>query len=109
MRTTQYIGLTKRAEKFVLARTPLASWRTFEGTCGEKIQLKEWLSNGEVFPSSAIIREVIQAMPWSCGAMIFTCLEVQYQNGEQVQFNHWVPCPMVKEKQYDKESGTYWV
>lgn len=108
-RTTQFVGLNRRAEKFIGDRTLLPSVRTVEGTCGEKIKLREWLSNGNIFPKNTVIREVVQALPWSCGAMIFTCLEVEYQNGEKVQFHHWVPCPLADEKQYDKESGTYWV
>lgn len=112
-RTTQFVGLTGRAEGYVASRTLLASTRiaegrTTEGTCGEPISLREWQSNGVIFPKEAIIREVVQAMPWSCGAMIFTCLEVEYPNGEKVQFHHWVPDPEVI-GQFDRASGTYWV
>ena len=112
-RTTQYVGLTRRAECFVAGRQPLPCVRTVEGTCGEPVRLREWEANGEAatvkLTDVLIIREVVQAMPWSCGAMIFSCLEVEYNNGERVQFHQWTPDPEVAGQQFHKENGTYWV
>ena len=108
-RATQYVGLTQRAERFVASKTLLPSTRTVEGTCGEEIKLREWQAVGEVFPKDAVIREVAQALPWSSGAMIFTCLEVEYSGGKKVQFLQWIADPLAKDQQFDRDIGTYWV
>jgi hypothetical protein len=104
-RLTQYIGLTKRAMMFVAGLQLLSTERTVHGTCGEIITLKEWLGE-PAFSAGSLIREVVQATPWSSGVMMFTCLEVEYPNGERKQFAQWITFPDVE---FDKEAGTFWV
>ena len=71
-RSTQYIGLTKKAEEMA------ERWERIEdstnwtgGMFGEEVDLGEWRTE-----DGCLIREIVQASPWSSGPMIFTCLAV---------------------------------
>lgn len=71
MRTTQYIGLTKKAQNFAAQLSRVED--SENQTCGmfnEKVALGEWWCEGR----GEYLREVVQAEPWSSGPMIFTCL-----------------------------------
>jgi hypothetical protein len=110
MRTTQYIGLTQRAEEFVAGLEQLDPDTETEGMFGEVLRLRKWLSPDSIFPSSLNVREVVQEQMMSGGVMIFTCLEVEYNNGRTAQFCEWVHDPTVRHcGEFDKGEGVLWV
>ena len=115
-RSTQYIGLTIYALKWLVQETKLVSvlngtHKTF-GMFDEDIPLKEWkgtISNG--YDHEWLVREEVQCVPWSSGPMIFTHL-VWYKRGEMDQgsgpFFSWVLNPGV-EGEFDYEQGHFYV
>lgn len=71
-RSTQYIGLTEKAEKMTEQWDKVDdSENWMGGMFGEEVSLGEWRR-----PDGKYVREVLQADPWSGGPMIFTCLSV---------------------------------
>jgi hypothetical protein len=116
MRTTQFIGLTRKAHDFVQNLKQLDSDTHTCGMFGEEIPLRKWESPPEFhvsYPNDKripVIREVVFATPWSSGPMIFTCLEFDYLNGGKTEFFQWVTNPLLKGGQeYDEEIGELWV
>jgi len=98
MRTTQYIGLTAEASRFVhsLERLP-DNPRMTQGMFLEDIPGGVWRKSGTIY------REIEQASPWSSGPMIFTCLEA---NGQR--YFPWIEDPSVK-NEVDQANGRYWI
>ncbi len=72
MRTTQFIGLTKRAQEFLAKNCILVenSENITTGMFDEPIPLGTWQHR----KTEKIYYEVVQAEPWSSGPMIFTAL-----------------------------------
>lgn len=110
MRTTQFVGLTNDAEKFVSSLDEVESSAETFGMFQEKIPLRRWEWPGA--KRQRFLQEVLQDSPWSSGPMLFTCLEVIYiQDGEEQKsgtiFN-WVPDPTVT-GECDSRTGRYWV
>jgi hypothetical protein len=71
-RSTQYIGLTKKAERMTEQWDRVDNSENWMGGMfGEEVSLGEWRR-----PDGKCVREVVQADPWSGGPMIFTCLYV---------------------------------
>ncbi len=137
-RSTQFIGLTGRAEALldhVFGKTWPTERSVFvDGMFGEQdgFWLRRW-----VVPKGPLnecgdkvyLREVVQADPWSSGPMFFTCLELVLEDkvllgwtpeagttyGDDVsRLCEWVLDPMVKldpdlASEYDYASGRYWV
>lgn len=118
MRETQYIGLTKRAQDYVEGLNKLDSDQSISGMFDEEIPLKRWDVpqdyKSEHHPKRCI-REVVQATPWSSGMMIFTCLELYLANGindpevGKIKMLQWVDDPTVGDREYDEETGRFWV
>jgi hypothetical protein len=112
MRTTQYIGLTKKALEYVATLTPLSSDTSTSGMFGEEIILQRW-----AFPKdervqnsdTACIREIVQEIPWSSGPMIFTYLEFDYGNGFKFSVLEWIHDPAIRGQEYNQETGTFWI
>lgn len=126
MRSTQFIGLTKKAQEFVKNLEELPSDGITKGMFLEDIPLRRWTwpvqihLTGEERQKRACVREVVQATPWSSGPMIFTCLEMDWgfsqPSRDKVLF--WVPDPTLGFKdennnrigpEYDEEQGIFWV
>lgn len=137
-RSTQYIGLTKAADDFIKKGfTPELDnlqvlerkyndkdiyWekRSAAGMFDEEIPLGTWrrtFSGRDV-----LIREVLQTSPWSGGPMLFTCLEIDFGNGNNwdkpgdekydqtsvaVCFQ-WIDDPTVTDE-YDDVTGRMWI
>ena len=101
MRTTQFIGLTKKANKFVGKKGVVRSSKVLtEGMFGEPVY-------GYYFtmPDGEVYQEVVQASPWSSGPMIFTCL-VRKSTGEKMF--EWVEDESVR-NEVDYERGRFCV
>jgi len=131
MRSTQFVGLTKRAQEFVEKLTPLPSDRKTQGLSSEDIELRRWAWPQSLYPirveerlKTACIREVVQAVPWSSGPMFFTCLELDWgfpdrnPNTNFTKVLQWVEYPslaFVDEhgvrggSEYDVDQGIFWV
>jgi len=120
MRCTQYIGLTDRAKEYV---KDLKEMESDESTHGmfpdvEVIKLRRWdvpeKFKGDIWPDRCI-REVVQAVPWSSGPMIFTCLEVDLANclndpkAARIKILEWIHDPSVEGSEFDAETGRFWV
>ncbi len=125
-RSTQFIGLTKKAQEYVSKLEPLNGVYTdndgarFEednktfGMFDEDIPLGAWKH-----PERGILREIVQESPWSSGPMIFTCLAWDIGNryeGDQrvypdnsITLFEWTHNPSVKDVEFDPESGELWV
>ena len=126
MRTTQYIGLTKRAQDFVADLQPIAgSKNNTLGMFQEEVPLGEWVGElpdfvlhtcgikecktftGVKLPVK--VKEIEQASPWSSGPMIFTCLEVEIVGGQKEKAFEWVEDRSIKGREFDYDKGIYWV
>lgn len=114
-RSTQFIGLTKQAERFVrnftLGPDPDPKSKECEdrfalGMFGENIPLRMWAGFWE--GKTILIKEVVQDSPWSGGPMIFTNLEMDFLNGAKVTIFQWVHNPTI-DSEFDRENGQYWV
>jgi len=77
------------------------------GMFDETIPLGKWdvMIKGE----KVTCREILQANPWSSGPMLFTCLELESENGFKAQIKKWDEDPDLLEQQFDYESGRFWV
>lgn len=111
MRTTQYIGLTADAQKFVKNLLSVKSKKFAEGMFGEKIPLGRWEWPGTT--RKRYLQERVQAEPWSSGPMIFTCLETIYISSDGKEepaetIYEWVEDPLIK-NEYDEVRGRFWV
>jgi len=132
VRTTQFIGLTAEAQRFVANLKELSSDNTTSGLCGEEIPLKRWKWPQDKLPiavpervEKACIREVVQEIPWSSGPMIFTCLEIDWgfpsrasdKKSNYTKVLQWVSDPRLgfrtkcegRGPEYDVEKGIFWV
>ena len=131
MRSTQFIGLTKRAEEFVKKLTPLPSDRKTHGLAEEEISLRRWAWPQKLYPikfkerlKTACIREIVQSVPWSSGPMFFTCLELDWgfpdrnPDSNFTKVLQWVDDPSLafvdkndvrSGPEYDVDQGVFWV
>lgn len=130
MRDTQFIGLTKEAQKFIEDLEPLPQDQSTFGMFQEEIPLRKWKWPQDKIQISvpervqkACIREVVQIVPWSSGPMIFTCLELDWgfaEDSDHVKEDvlGWVADPRLGFQneygqrigpEYDEEKGIYWV
>lgn len=108
MRTDQFIGLTKKAQEFVKDLEELPNARKIlEGAFGNNFELGAWeMPSKENSPvEEYIIREILQASPWSSGPMFFTCLEVDFQNGARIQIYQWIDVLNYYGPEFDREKG----
>jgi hypothetical protein len=114
MRTTQFIGLNQKAIKYLelFSAVPQKSERFCEGMFEEKLELREWLAvDNDLSDEKFIVREVVQVEYWSSGPMIFTCLEIEPQNGFRILICQWVENPALKldNTEFDQETGELWI
>jgi len=119
MRCTQFIGLTQRAEEYVKNLKSLESDGKAAGMFPEEeINLRRWEVPSDFkndIHHGRCIREVVQAVPWSSGPMIFTCLELDFNNSPgtpdaaRVKMLQWIDDPKVKGLEYDQETGRLWI
>jgi hypothetical protein len=131
-RSTQFIGLTSRAEDFVKALEPLPPTGYAEGLAMEKIPLRRWKlpvavrTEGAAHPNSTgtdeYIEETVQVSPWSSGPMIFTCLR-EVRGELEWNYFEWAVDPRLSPysgrdycrpgeefpSEYDREAGVYCV
>jgi len=127
-RSTQYIGLTDRAHRFLKEHDSMMSCsenRCTKGMFEEDIPLGTWrITLRKTSPTLGepadqqhfIVREVVQAEPWSSGPMIFTCLEFDFGQGDEdfrTRIFQWIEDPTLWEEEYprefDSETGRFWV
>jgi len=114
MRTDQWVGLTSDAEKYVKGLEVIEEDRYVLGMFENKLPLRTW-KKPITYPSGdkgkdMIIREILQASPWSSGPMYFTQIELDYQNGGIIKCYEWVADPMLYGlSEFDQETGKYWV
>jgi hypothetical protein len=79
-RWTQYIGLHPKAREYVKGAKVLATFKGTEGIAGEPVTYSlfevpfTYDFYGEEMTDWRTYVEVTQAIPWSSGPMIFTCL-----------------------------------
>lgn len=136
-RSTQYVGLTRRATEYLasLENNNLQHLenkysdkdlhfekRTTHGMFDEEIPLNTWKRFDIRTGREVYIREVVQCTPWSSGPMIMTCLEIDYGNGDHwdepgdgkfdgtstTRCFQWVDDPTV-ENEVDQDTGRMWV
>lgn len=103
MRTTQFIGLIKKADEFIknnLVEDVTIKGEIVYGMFGEEIPLRVFKRKDV---PSKLYFEVEQVAPWSSGPMIFTCLDC----GGLKMFE-WVEDKDTKDE-FDYETGTYYV
>ena len=120
-RSTQFIGLNKCAQRFIMEcaidnENNRKTWSEVEGMFDEPYPLTSWIcklhSDAAAEDKTYLVREVVQAEPSSSGPMIFTCLEVVFD--EQAGGNgtyricEWRNNPLVK-GEVDYECGEFWV
>jgi len=78
-RSTQFVGLTDAASRFVTDLESIGEHVGAEGIAGEPVHMGHWRdSEGHEYV------EVAQIIPWSSGPCIFTCLEWRVR-GEEPQ------------------------
>jgi len=111
MRTTQFIGLTKLAQEYVQDLKELESDTATFGMFNEKIPLRKWDAPAEEkeYRDNVCIREVVQVSPWSSGPMLFTCLEIDWDNGATSQICQWITHTAMRGQEYDTDKGQFWV
>ena len=119
MRTTQYIGLTKAAQDFLADYCqPIETTNSTSGMFGEDIPLGEWvvikdweavkMRNSKSFIGLKVTEEE-QCTPWSSGPMIFTNLDIHYENGTVGEdFFSWIDDPTVL-GEFDSATGRMYV
>jgi len=113
-RSTQYIGLTAAANKWVKSAFKVEDFELTTGMFGEPIP-------GRIYHIAAagdrdlalVATEEVQIEPWSSGPMIFTHLRITVVNdsGQRIDCGYyysWVMDPTV-ENEYDYERGAYFV
>jgi hypothetical protein len=118
-RSTQFIGLTQRAEKWLeyhgAFRDNVVPATECTGMFGEDLPMGVW---GLVYRGKAVsVREVVQDEPWSSGPMIFTCLAFATLNvdgtvsDKVIHLTEWkLDKSLTKQYlQLDSAKGTYWV
>lgn len=116
-RLDQYVGLTKRAEDFLIGIKDLCNieeiiLRNSDQTlCGEEILgVRYILKDG-----TESYEEVIQLTPWSSGPMYFTSLvHTLYLPGGEIDAIHcfeWWVDPFLRgtNQEYDKNTGGYYL
>lgn len=98
-RSTQYIGLTNKAKRFVKNFTQ-EHYHLTDGMFGEEV------FGSLYFDSETNIKyqEEVQFKPWSSGPMIFTHLRDQYGN---IMFS-WVEDENI-DGEFDRETGKMYV
>jgi len=110
-RSTQWIGLTARGQAFVVGLKSLPSDKRADGMF-ETIPLGKWEAPASLGEKAKIVREVVQASPWSSGPMIFTMLVIEYhQSGGDVFTEdcfQWIQDPTVT-AEFDQKNGSFWV
>jgi len=118
-RSTQFIGLTKKAEEYVRDLEELES-DSYASGMHENIPLRRWKLSKKDFGNSseeigACLREVVQDYRFSSGPMIFTCLESDTREGYETSLKRWKDCflkwvedPRV-EDEFNQEKGTFWI
>ena len=111
-RSTQFIGLTASAQKFVADLKKVPSDKYAEGMFNEAIPLGRWEAPEGRWSKTAFIQEVVQESPWSSGPMIFTRLEIEFQQSKDQVFTascfEWIHDPTF-ECEYNEENGSFWV
>lgn len=76
-RSTQFVGLTAAGTAFTETLEARDRYVGAHGMFGEDIEMGQWRdADGNEY------REVTQAVEWSSGPCIFTCLEVRWANEE---------------------------
>ena len=108
-RSTQLIGLTDAAKRFVKDLKELESDSSASGMFHEKIPLRKWKA-----PKGGVVREYVQESPWSSGPMLFLCLDLDRQNESGKHLPNlmfeWIHDPTLEEgTEYDAKTGRMWV
>jgi hypothetical protein len=113
MRTTQYIGLTSAAQRWVEGALRKETYEIYKGW--ENVYGSVYYMPPPEGPNKVLVaREVVQASPWSSGPMIFTHLLITLikDSGQEIDcgfYYSWVVDPMSKESEYDPDLGTFFV
>ncbi len=109
-RSSHFVGFTQEAEDYVKNLQELKS-NTYTNGMFEEIPLRRWSLPEKDFcyNKNSCIIEVVQECLWSSGPIIFTCLAINYENGEPSKFLQWIDDPRVKDKEYDKQQGKFWI
>jgi len=102
MRTTQYIGLTKKCQEQTqgLEKREIPGWQTF-GMFDEDIPLYAYYRKD----GSMAAIEYVHACPWSSGPMIF--LGLMTSNGPSPY--NWLEDIKASDSQLDYDEGIYYV
>ena len=112
MRTTQVIGLNKRAEAFIErnAVNPDGEYtgQALLGMFGEgAYTCRVFEYHDDRILSPDYFEEYLQIDPWSSGPMLF--LALRWIDGEPIPESLWLEDISARENQYNREFGTYWV
>ena len=124
-RSNQYIGLTRKAQNYVSAFESLEQLNALrgnelnpvvEGMFHEEMPMGIWKH-----PEGGIIKEVVQEICFSGGAMVFTLLSWDMQKqreiidgkdvmvADDISMYEWVHSPAVKDMEFDTETGEFWI
>ena len=110
-RSTQWIGLTRLGWAFVKDLKTLPSDKNIEGMFEETIPLGKW-EGPTLYNKNTVIREVVQASPWSSGPMIFTSLTIEYYQDDKVVTTancfQWIEDPTLT-TEFDYKTGRFWI
>ena len=101
-RSTQFIGLTDKANAFVSKMVIIENTEHAEGMFDEKIPLASYLDVG----AKKIYYEVVQCEPWSSGPMIFTCLQ---EPRSSKQLFKWEKSKTPIQNEFNRKTGKYYI
>lgn len=110
MRTTQHIGLTEDALKWLTHAIKTETYKMTTGMFGETVYGNIYHMPASTGPNRKLIaKEVVQHNLWSSGPMIFTHLEITLvkESGQKVSMGYyysWVTSPMLNDE-YDQRTG----
>lgn len=111
-RSTQFIGLTERGQKFVESLERVSSNKHATDMFGEDIPLGCWNPPKEYGLKATFIQEVVQEVVWSSGPMIFTRLDIEFHKSDGQVFTipcfEWTHDPGI-EAEFSYAIGAFWV
>lgn len=120
-RSTQFIGLTEAARRYVKNAERRELYEMTSGMFGEPIMGTIYHMTPPAGPNAGYyLKEVVQDTPWSSGPMIFTrlkpflvkeCGQVLGEDEEGGEYFSWVLDPTLKDEhmEVDQTTGRYYV